>query len=1448
MAITSSLTTRDTAEGELFRLMLENVRDYAIFVKDPEGHVKSWNPGAERLLGYSEAEILGQSASLFYTPEDNAGDIPRREMEHAVKTGRCEDIRWHVRKDGSRFWSGGTLTPLWDAEHKLQGFAKILRDRSVQKKNDEALKNALAFAEKVVEERREIETHFTSLVKNVKDHAIITIDTAGNITSGNLEAERILGYPEAELRGQHFSAIFTSEDTRDGIPEHELRLARDEGRAVNERWHLRRGGENFWALGIVTPTSDAEGHLTGYSNILRDMTEQKLAEQELQKTAKKSAIRAREHTAELQKAHVELQKETAERQRTQLELGLFRALIDHTLDIIEVIDPDTGQFLDVNDTACLAHGYTREEFLNLSVRDITSANISKQWGEWIQEYPHPIQQFESVHRRKDGSTFPVEVSFNVIALDRPYMIAVVRDITVRKRSEEAMRESEARFRALFESNMLGTFFWTEEGEVTEANEAFLSLIGFSKSDIRNGIVSWVNLTPPECYARDKAALAEIASTGRCAPYEKDYIHKDGRRISILLGAASLPGSDHGVAFAIDLRERKKVENDRDDLLKRLQLHIERLPLAYLLCGPDMRYARWNPAAERMFGFTETEILGKHPFDVIVPKESQEFVGGFLELLRAGDMNCHGVSENKKADGTMITCEWHNTPLMVEGEFIGLISIAQDITARREVEKELLLRDRAIRATTQGIMITDAGLPDNPIVYASPAALRQTGYGSEELLGRNCRFLQGKETDPVSVEIIRAAIRNGEACNVELLNYRKDGTPFWNSLSIDPIQDPAGRLTHFVAVQTDITLRRQLEEQYRRSQNRLQYVVASSPVVLFTLAVQAEETVGLSWISENLWSVLGYRPEMATEPGWWRGNIHPEDRDNLLAKIRSELFALGRTSHEYRFRHGDGTYRWMRDEMRLTRDEDGRAMEAIGSWSDINDRKLAEEHRARLVEVLEATPDFVGISDADHHPIFLNRAARRMVGLEVEGDVSGTMFNDYYPAWAAAILVEKAIPQALKTGTWEGESALLTQSGKEIPVSQVIVVSKTTGGAVRTISTIIRDLTEKKKLEQQFRQAQKMEAFGQLAGGVAHDFNNLLTIISGYSEIVMQNLTPADENREMIEEIQKASQRAAMLTKQLLAFSRKQVMQFQVLDLNTVVTGAEKMLARLIGEDIILSTRLANGLDRVKVDPGQIEQVIMNLVVNARDAMPTGGRITLETANVPLDANFGESHAEVIPGHYVMLAVNDNGCGMTDDVKRHLFEPFFTTKAVGLGTGLGLATVFGIVKQSGGHVRVYSELGHGTTFKIYLPSYEEISPTNQTKAESKTIPRGTETILLVEDEKALRMMTRTVLLSQGYSVLEAADGADAIRICEQREEPIHLLISDVVMPQLGGRQLSDRLVTLIPDMRVLFVSGYTDDAVVRHGVLEAEVQFLQKPFTVDALGRKVREVLDAPRQS
>ena len=393
--------------------------------------------------------------------------------------------------------------------------------------------------------------------------------------------------------------------------------------------------------------------------------------------------------------------------------------------------------------------------------------------------------------------------------------------------------------------------------------------------------------------------------------------------------------------------------------------------------------------------------------------------------------------------------------------------------------------------------------------------------------------------------------------------------------------------------------------------------------------------------------------------------------------------------------------------------------------------------------------------------------------------------------------------------------------------------------------VTRDVTETKGLEAQLRQAQKMEAIGQLAGGVAHDFNNLLCIINGYSDILFNALRPDDPMRNLVDEIRKAGERSASLTRQLLAFSRKQVIAPRALDLNTVILDLEKMLRRIVGEDIDLATSLAPGLGSIKADPSQIEQVLLNLVVNAREAMPQGGKLTIETRNVNLDEDYARARSEVRPGPYVLLAVSDTGCGMTAEVKAHLFEPFFTTKGPGQGTGLGLATVYGIVKQSGGHVAVNSEPGLGTTFRVYLPIVEAAVQVRDSKAATAPAPRGSETILLIEDDEGVRALTRHALQSSGYTVLVAREGQEALRIGRWRQEPIHLLVSDVVMPGLGGRQLSERLRLLHPEMKVLFLSGYTDDAVVRHGVLEGEVNFLQKPFTPAALARKVREVLDAP---
>jgi two-component system cell cycle sensor histidine kinase/response regulator CckA len=396
--------------------------------------------------------------------------------------------------------------------------------------------------------------------------------------------------------------------------------------------------------------------------------------------------------------------------------------------------------------------------------------------------------------------------------------------------------------------------------------------------------------------------------------------------------------------------------------------------------------------------------------------------------------------------------------------------------------------------------------------------------------------------------------------------------------------------------------------------------------------------------------------------------------------------------------------------------------------------------------------------------------------------------------------------------------------------------------------IARDITQRKSLEAQLLQARKMEAVGRLAGGVAHDFNNLLTAILGSAELLLEGLGRDNPEREEAEEIRKAALRAADLTRQLLAFSRQQVLAPQVLDLNEVVANMDKMLRRVIGEDIDLRTVPSGDLHAVRADRGQLEQVVMNLAVNARDAMLTGGKLTIETANVELDEAYAREHAVVKPGRYVMLAVSDTGVGMDAKTQARIFEPFFTTKPKGKGTGLGLATVYGIVKQSDGYIWVYSEPGRGTTFKIYLPRVGDAAVPAKAIPASTPSLRGSETILLVEDQDEVRRLARRVLEARGYVVLVAASGAEALQVAGAHAGPIQLLVTDVIMPAMSGREVGLLIAPTRPEMRVLYLSGYADESIVHHGVLEPGIAFLQKPFTVEALARKVREVLDTPTVS
>ena len=587
---------------------------------------------------------------------------------------------------------------------------------------------------------------------------------------------------------------------------------------------------------------------------------------------------------------------------------------------------------------------------------------------------------------------------------------------------------------------------------------------------------------------------------------------------------------------------------------------------------------------------------------------------------------------------------------------------------------------------------------------------------------------------------------------------------------------------------------------------------------------------------------------------WSGNevlgmrlpfVPAEKQEEFLALRRRALQGEVFTEPELHRRRADGSPIVVSVSTSPLRRPDGTIYGIMSILMDVTERKAAEESRARLTMAVEQAGESIVITDTRGTIQYVNPAFERITGydrMEVIGKNPRILQSGRHDA-----AFYRNLWETLRRGeAWRGTFLDKRRDGTLYEEDAVISPVRDPSGQVVNYVAVKRDVTDVRRMEEQLRQSQKMEAVGRLAGGVAHDFNNLLTAISGYSDLLLHRLPDYSTLRRDVEEIRKAGDRAAALTRQLLAFSRRQVLQPKVLDLNTVVAKMEPMLRRLIGEKIELSTVLSPSLSRVKADPGQIEQVIVNLAVNARDAMPDGGRITVETADAELSPSYAAVHSEVRPGPHVLLSVTDTGHGMSDETQAHLFEPFFTTKEKGKGTGLGLATVYGIVQQSGGHIRVNSAADRGSTFLMYLPKVE--TPEDGAQGADRSLPPhpspGTETVLLAEDEEAVRRLAREILSGNGYKVLEAGSGYEALLLSEAHRGEIHLLLTDVSMPKMSGRELTERIRPLRPDLRVLYMSGYTDDAILRDSILEEEIPYLQKPFSPEGLARKVREVLDS----
>ena len=505
------------------------------------------------------------------------------------------------------------------------------------------------------------------------------------------------------------------------------------------------------------------------------------------------------------------------------------------------------------------------------------------------------------------------------------------------------------------------------------------------------------------------------------------------------------------------------------------------------------------------------------------------------------------------------------------------------------------------------------------------------------------------------------------------------------------------------------------------------------------------------------------------------------------------------------------------------------------------RQKIEKEAKLLAHAVKSISESICITDMQGKIIFVNESFLNTYGYSKD-EVIGQPITLFYSGNNSKELFEEIFVQT-KKGGWKGELFQKKKDGAEFPVLLSTSLIRNEKNKEFAMIFVSSDISELRELEEQFRQTQKMEAIGRLAGGIAHDFNNLLTVINGYSELILMRLKKDDPIYQQLNQISLAGRRAESLTRQLLAFSRKQVLQPVVLDIKRIIEDMNKMLHRLISENIELRTILEPNLCHIKADPSQIEQVVLNLVINARDAMPLGGKITIEAKNILFKHSFYWEDLEIRSGKYLMLAISDTGTGMDAETKKRIFEPFFTTKKEGKGTGLGLATVYGIVKQSGGFVNVYSEKGIGSTFKLYFPCVKEPVVPIKSKTVSSESLTGSETILVAEDEDNLRNLVCEILRSHGYNVLEAANGGSALLKCEKYKKPIHLILSDVVMPEMSGAELVERLLPIHPEMKVMYMSGYTDDAVIRHGILEEKVQFLQKPFSPNSLLEKVRSILD-----
>ncbi|MFH1140484.1 MAG: PAS domain S-box protein, partial [Chloroflexota bacterium] len=892
------------------------------------------------------------------------------------------------------------------------------------------------------------------------------------------------------------------------------------------------------------------------------------------------------------------------------------------------------------------------------------------------------------------------------------------------------------------------------------------------------------------------------------------------------------------------RQQKTVEAE---LRESEELHREIASIAEVgVARFDLQGRRTfvNDTLVRRAGMSREQLLKGRVGDLQEGEDREKTLQAFQKCVSVGSP-VQGIVTRTLVGGHAIYTRAAFAPLSDSaGKLIDVQSTSVDISDVMEAQERLRESDAFHRGV---VALADVAVARFDVegrrVFVDEALARRIG-GPVEELKKGVAFDHCPPEDREELwRLFRQCVETGKTFTGIMTRVPLDGNMLHLRANLAPVFAQAGKVSGAEMTSVDVTELVEAQEALRHSAELYRSLVEC----IGSVVVRANKEGRRTFVGGHSTEIMGKGAEKLLS-GQFGDTMVTADRERAWALLQ-ETFKTGRPVHDYVTRQIIlGEERYISAHWVPIRDAQGNVMEVQTNSVDITEMIRAQEalrHSAELYRSLvECIGGWVIRVDREGRRTFFSGSTARFLSRTADELRAGRFGDTMAPEdaeRARALLREtfslgNPVHNFLTRQQVRGETRYIMSNWEPI---------KDAEGTVVEVQTTSIDVTDQVRLQQQFAQAQKMESVGRLAGGVAHDFNNLLTAILGYSEMALGTLPERSPARDYLREVQDAGHRAANLTRQLLAFSRRQVIEPRTVNPNELVEDLQKMLRQLIGEDIEVATRPASNAGSVRADPGQLEQVLINLAVNSRDAMPRGGKLTIETANVALDEEYARTHEEVSAGEYVLISVADTGVGMSDEVKAHLFEPFFTTKAQGQGTGLGLATCYGIVKQAGGHIEVESELGRGTTMKVFLPRIQDAAKEKPGEAEEAQPLGGAETVLVVEDEAAVRNLTTRSLRARGYTVLAAANGVEALRVAQEYSGRIHLLFTDVVMPELDGKQLSERLKALHPETRVLFTSGYTDEAISHRGVLEPGVAFLQKPFASAALLRKIRDVLDQP---